>query len=305
MTKGRKATGDGRKEMGKGEADAENKCKDVGGEEKRNNQNPRRTEKRGLPVLVKLCQDFCVQPHTPCRWTEPNAQEIEDIYGLNGQIEHKIAFLRAHVPKDVKIILIGHSIGSYISLQVMKHAPELPAQKLHEPKYPVISGAATPWQRGHLCSITSPPFLSQAQFCDVRVLLQQSLNSQESPFISYSEDLWVHIPALLWNVAIAECSMAKLATSETNAAYLGGQEMIQVRKRADEIIKEHLPKLTFYYGRTDGWCPVKYYEDMKKDFPEGDIRLCEKGISHAFVLGFSQEVAAIVADWMNHKLPKI
>lgn len=64
-------------------------------------------------------------------------------------------------------------------------------------------------------------------------------------------------------------------------------------------------QLTFYYGKTDRWCPVKYYEDMKKDFPGADIRLCEKGISHAFVLGSSQEVAAIVADWMNNKLPKI
>lgn len=38
----------------------------------------------------------------------------------------KIAFLRAHVPKDVKLVLIGHSIGSYIVLRVMKDAPELP-----------------------------------------------------------------------------------------------------------------------------------------------------------------------------------
>ncbi|EGW08216.1 UPF0554 protein C2orf43-like [Cricetulus griseus] len=57
---------------------------------------------------------------------ETNAQEIEDVYGLNGQIEHKLAFLRAHVPKDVKLILIGHSIGSYIALRLMKHVPELP-----------------------------------------------------------------------------------------------------------------------------------------------------------------------------------
>lgn len=81
--------------------------------------------------------------------------------------------------------------------------------------------------------------------------------------------------------------------------------MMYVGKRDDDAIKEFLPKLTFYYGKTDSWCPVKYYEDMKKDFPAGDIRLCEKGIAHAFVLGFSQEVAAIVADWMNNKLPKI
>ncbi|XP_073905354.1 lipid droplet-associated hydrolase isoform X3 [Castor canadensis] len=57
---------------------------------------------------------------------DPNAQEIKDIYGLHGQIEHKLAFLRTHVPKEVKLLLIGHSIGSYIALQILKCAPELP-----------------------------------------------------------------------------------------------------------------------------------------------------------------------------------
>ena len=55
-----------------------------------------------------------------------NAQEIKDIYGLSGQIEHKIAFLRTHVPKETKLVLIGHSIGCYMCLQILKRAPEIP-----------------------------------------------------------------------------------------------------------------------------------------------------------------------------------
>lgn len=66
----------------------------------------------------------------------------------------------------------------------------------------------------------------------------------------------------------------------------------------------HFFQLTFYYGKRDGWCPIKYYEDMKKDFPEGNIYLCEKGIPHAFVLGFNQEMATMVADWINNRLPE-
>ncbi|XP_059516442.1 lipid droplet-associated hydrolase isoform X4 [Myotis daubentonii] len=57
---------------------------------------------------------------------DPNAQEIKDIYGLRGQVEHKVAFLRTHVPKETKLVVIGHSIGSYFALQILKHAPELP-----------------------------------------------------------------------------------------------------------------------------------------------------------------------------------
>lgn len=226
---------------------------------------------------------------------EPNTQEIEDIYGLNGQIEHKIAFLRAHVPKDMKIILIGHSIGSYISLRVMKHAPELPVihtfllfptiERMAETPNGRIATPLLCWFRYALYA-TSYLVLKPCPEIVRSFITRKALER-----LSFTGE--IPLKNLLQPFCLA------------NAAYLGSQEMIQVRKRDDEIIKEHLPKLTFYYGKTDGWCPVKYYEDMKKDFPEGDIRLCEKGISHAFVLGFSQEVAAIVADWMNHKLPKI
>ncbi|KAB0380801.1 hypothetical protein FD755_008585 [Muntiacus reevesi] len=149
---------------------------------------------------------------------DPNAEEVKDIYGLRGQVEHKLAFLRTQVPKEMKLVIIGHSIGSYFSLEILKHAPELP---------------------------------------------------------------------------------------NFNAAYLGSQEMREVVKRDNETIKEHLPKLIFYYGTADGWCPREYYDDIKKDFPEGDIRLCEKKIPHAFILSFFQEVANMVADWLKDDLSKM
>ncbi|XP_027623737.1 lipid droplet-associated hydrolase isoform X2 [Tupaia chinensis] len=60
---------------------------------------------------------------------DPSAQEIKDVYGLHGQVEHKLAFLRAHVPEEVKLVLIGHSVGCYFSLQILKHAPELPKER--------------------------------------------------------------------------------------------------------------------------------------------------------------------------------
>ncbi|KAL8172935.1 UNVERIFIED_CONTAM: hypothetical protein K2H54_033952 [Gekko kuhli] len=64
-------------------------------------------------------------------------------------------------------------------------------------------------------------------------------------------------------------------------------------------------KLTFYYGATDLWCPVRYYEEMKAEFPDGDIRLCEKGIRHAFVLEASKEVAAMVTEWVQDDLARL
>lgn len=251
-----------------------------------------------FPVWIISHAGFALTPKDKKILTapeEPNAQEIKDIYGLNGQIQHKIAFLRAHVPKDVKLVLIGHSIGSYIVLRVMKDAPELPVihsfllfptiERMAETPNGRIATPLLCWFRYALYA-TSYLLLKPCPEIIKSFIIKKALEK-----LSFTCE--IPLKSLLHPFCLA------------NAAYLGSQEMMQVGKRDDEAIKELLPKLTFYYGKTDGWCPVKYYEDMKKDFPGGDIRLCEKGIAHAFVLGFSQEVAAIVADWMNNKLPKI
>lgn len=58
-------------------------------------------------------------------------------------------------------------------------------------------------------------------------------------------------------------------------------------------------QIIFYYGPTDHWCPVQYYYDIRKDFPHGDLRLCEKGFRHAFVLDAGSNVAKIVVDWIR------
>ncbi|XP_070235274.1 lipid droplet-associated hydrolase isoform X2 [Bos mutus] len=67
---------------------------------------------------------------------DPNAEEIKDIYGVRGQVEHKLAFLRTQVPKEMKLVVIGHSIGSYFSLEILKHAPELPCMLIIEELFP-------------------------------------------------------------------------------------------------------------------------------------------------------------------------
>ncbi|EMP26147.1 UPF0554 protein C2orf43 like protein [Chelonia mydas] len=57
--------------------------------------------------------------------SDTDIKELEDVFGLHGQIEHKLDFLRKNVPKDMKLVLIGHSIGCYITLEMMKRASEL------------------------------------------------------------------------------------------------------------------------------------------------------------------------------------
>lgn len=41
------------------------------------------------------------------------------MYSLEGQRQHKVAFINDYVPEDVKIVLIGHSIGAQVVLDIM------------------------------------------------------------------------------------------------------------------------------------------------------------------------------------------
>ncbi|XP_070299505.1 lipid droplet-associated hydrolase-like [Salvelinus sp. IW2-2015] len=40
-------------------------------------------------------------------------------------MKHKLVFLREHVPRDTCLVLVGHSIGCYIILEMMMWDPEL------------------------------------------------------------------------------------------------------------------------------------------------------------------------------------
>jgi len=42
------------------------------------------------------------------------------LYNLEGQIEHKAEFINRFVPPGTKIHLIGHSVGCYIILKMLK-----------------------------------------------------------------------------------------------------------------------------------------------------------------------------------------
>uniref|UniRef100_A0A3B4YNY3 Lipid droplet-associated hydrolase n=1 Tax=Seriola lalandi dorsalis TaxID=1841481 RepID=A0A3B4YNY3_SERLL len=205
-----------------------------------------------------------------------------DVFGLNGQIEHKLAFLRKHVPKETNLILVGHSIGCYIILEMIKRDPELKILKAVM-LFPTIERMAqTP--QGKVMT----PVLCHMRYVAYLPLFLLSL-------------LPDRFKSSLIKLVFAMTQM-QLSLFIANAMYMGGQEMKNVLERDNITIKNNLEKLIFYYGATDHWCPVQYYLDIKQDFPHGDIRLCENGFRHAFVLDAGGEVAKMVVEWIHGDL---
>lgn len=87
-----------------------------------------------------------------------------------------------------------------------------------------------------------------------------------------------------------------------SAFFLGKHEMIQVKNKDECLISQHKKKLYFYYGSTDGWVPIRYYEDLKDRFPDVDAHLCKRNFKHAFVLKDSIEVGKMIGDMINDSI---
>lgn len=85
----------------------------------------------------------------------------------------------------------------------------------------------------------------------------------------------------------------------SNALYMAHQEMQTVADLDKALVSSHLDYLSFYFGRADDWCPPHYGEDFKKLFPSCDVRVCEMGYSHAYVIDASLDMADIVSKWFQ------
>ena len=55
-------------------------------------------------------------------------------------------------------------------------------------------------------------------------------------------------------------------------------------------------RLHFYYGLTDGWCPVRYGDRMRELLDDHCIHFDEHGCDHVFVIHYSRQVAQECAN---------
>uniref|UniRef100_A0AAR2KVK8 Lipid droplet-associated hydrolase n=1 Tax=Pygocentrus nattereri TaxID=42514 RepID=A0AAR2KVK8_PYGNA len=218
----------------------------------------------------------------------------EDVFGLND-----------HVPQDTHLVLVGHSVGCYIILQIMKRNPELKVIK-SVLLFPVIERMACSPQ-GQVMT----PVLCRLRYAVYLPVFLLSL---------LPEKLKAGLVQLaLRNVYSLDTTMTPATVSLinvdciANAMYMGSQEMSLVLERDNSTIPKilffvcfyFLRLLIFYYGATDHWCPVQYYCDMRRDFPEGDIRLCESCLRHAFVLDAGEEMANMTTEWIRDDLRRL
>ncbi|KAF8977032.1 hypothetical protein BGZ46_007706 [Entomortierella lignicola] len=220
--------------------------------------------------------------------------DTSKLFTLEDQVENKIAIvdkLREMYPVGTRFILAGHSMGTWLALQVLKARPNHGIERLFQ-LFPTIHRIAdTP--NGRKLKFLFKPASRSIAGGTVSVLR----------FIFSAPSVLRSIVGLLANQEkdMAEVTAHKLLYSSVvkNCLFLASQEMEMIKIMDRELIEEHASKFVFYYGKTDEWSPIENYYEMRDEFPKIKSFLCEQGMVHAFVLGHGEAMGLLVGGWIN------
>ncbi|KAH8371052.1 hypothetical protein KR093_006002 [Drosophila rubida] len=225
----------------------------------------------------------------------PQLSGNQELFNLDGQITHKVEFIKKYVPSHVKIHLIGHSIGAWMILQLLKDEEVRQRIKKCYMLFPTVERMMES-PNGWVFTKIAMPLNSVFGYIFFTVFNALSI---------WLRLILIQIYFLIFSIPKQFAGTAlKYATPSVaeKVVFLADDEMSRVRGLQREIVEENLELFKFYYGTTDGWVPVSYYDQLKKDFPKVDAQLDSKRIAHAFVLRHSKPMAGIVSNMIEQNL---
>ncbi|XP_041361090.1 lipid droplet-associated hydrolase-like [Gigantopelta aegis] len=217
------------------------------------------------------------------------------VFSLGGQIKHKIEFIMQRIPDNVRLILIGHSIGCYMILKLMDQVPHKILRCFL--LFPTIERMALSPQGVYVAPLLY--YLRWLAVLAVKALSYLSPHVQYRLILRYFKDFKVPECALNATMSLFDPVCVNKAT------FMANQEMQQVTRLPEDIIRKNISKLSFYYGSCDHWCPKEYCYQLKRKFPHADIYMCQNDFSHAYVLEASDKMADIIWSWIQKDLHKL
>ncbi|GLH05871.1 Lipid droplet-associated hydrolase [Gryllus bimaculatus] len=222
--------------------------------------------------------------------TIPPLSGNRELYNLEGQIKHKIEFLKKYVPPHVNIYFIGHSIGSYMILRVLKQFPEIKGRVIKAYMlFPTIQ---------KMRDSPNGKFFSGVIQYIVPIIVFLSWIFTLLPLVVRKTLLYGYFTIQSTKKDMIRPTM-KLINPRAlrNVFFLAKEEMDVVTELDPDLINNVVDKLFFYFSTSDGWVPLSYYEDLKKSHPR--IHALTTNHRHAFVLDSGREVGYCVSKWIK------
>ncbi|XP_012280823.1 lipid droplet-associated hydrolase [Orussus abietinus] len=225
---------------------------------------------------------------------KPSDIPDKQLYDMKGQYDHKMQFIKKYVPKDARLHLVGHSIGSWFILNLLRDEEiEQRTVKCYL-LFPTIE---------NMLDTPNGKFYTSIVSWLIPVLLIFTWIFSCFPYIL--QFYLVRLFGIFYGIPAKSIKAVLQLLNYTvlnNVFMLANEELQRVRELDHNVIEKHASKLWFYYGTRDGWVPVSYYENLKACHPKVDAVLCKRRFYHSFVLNNDVEMGYIVADKINEMI---
>lgn len=215
------------------------------------------------------------------------------MFNLDAQIQHKINFIQTYVPEDVKIHLIGHSVGAWMVLELMK-IEEIKAKIQHSYLlFPTIEGMAKSPNGFLFTKIIQPLWF----ILRIVIILFNKCPKIFQAFILFIYFFIMSIPKHFMGTALKYSNINIME----QVLFLADEEMKRIVTADVSTIHENRSIIKFYYGASDGWSPIKYYQQLRNNIPDVDAEIDIYQMDHAFVLRSSVQMGKLVGSWIAQK----
>ncbi|KII94198.1 hypothetical protein PLICRDRAFT_50181 [Plicaturopsis crispa FD-325 SS-3] len=214
----------------------------------------------------------------------------EKAYGLAAQVQNALyAFdaLRSTFGSNIKIIVVGHSVGSWVSLQVLK--ARIDASTNAFLLFPTLSSiASTPNGQRLSWLFRSPVPRIVSSLCHVAALLPSSL-----------------FPWIFPTYPASQAHVIRRYVQSSTAVYasllMAQDEMRTIRDLDTHSLDIHKHHLWLYFAERDDWVGAQREVVLRALRTEPDSVRIVRGhgdIPHAFCINHGEELASQCLQWL-------
>lgn len=205
----------------------------------------------------------------------------------------QVDFFNKYVPEDARVHLLGHSIGAYLILQLLK-VPEINS-KITDTYllFPAIE---------RIAETPNGKFFVNFVMYIYWILIYLSYVFLYLPgFVQY---ILLYIYGLIMGIDkrfIPTTTHLIRPSILSKIFFMAIDEMNVVRDLDLDVINENKDKIRLYYGANDGWGPVSFCKELQRKCPDVKAEVCRRNLAHAYVLQQSEATADLVAEWFMLK----
>uniref|UniRef100_A0A0K0EQ17 Lipid droplet-associated hydrolase n=1 Tax=Strongyloides stercoralis TaxID=6248 RepID=A0A0K0EQ17_STRER len=214
----------------------------------------------------------------------------ENVYKLQFQVDHKYHFVNDFLGKENEIIMMGHSIGSFMMLKIFLKLKELGYENIN------LAFGLFPTIERMSCTPNGQKLYSILKFLD------------NNPHFTKCITFWFDIMPVFVKKFLVNCNLGfnnsiPLCITEStvelfnttvirNIIHMSRDELDNVLEYNFDL-KRYSSNIYLYYGLKDGWVPINYGSDMlnREQLNDGHVIFDTTDSEHAFVIKESKIIA--------------